>query len=95
MASELTRAQLQAAVDDFDARGTMADYRHLHFLAQAGRELLAMRPATDVEIYAATVHPFIGTSDNWERTLKDWRAAEARLLPFADDPATPAPTETR
>lgn len=93
MASELTRAQLQAAVDDFDARGTMADYRHLHFLAQAGREALAMRPATNEEIakaYGCLLIPFAEASEY----IAGCRDTERRLLPFADDPATPAPTET-
>lgn len=99
-AVELVRARLV----DYEAAQRRTDYRdaierddeesaarrslgsvmvnQLPELLGAAEKLLAMRPA-DLD----------GDYDMSAGQVELWRAAERRLLPFADDPA-PAPTET-
>lgn len=95
--TKLDRASVQAALADVEQHGTcLNDWRNLLVLAKCARELLAMRPATHEEMRAEMYWalrqwsaPF-GNSSNRPLAELEYRAAERRLLPFADDPPAPA-----
>lgn len=86
-ATELTRERLATTTEKIRAHrcGCEICWQHRNVLLAAAARLLAMKPASDEEIRRTLQVPDDETLDGWQLTA--WRAAERRLLPFADEPA--------
>lgn len=98
-AAGVTRTAVQAAIGAYGGLRADPDFAgshpHLGVLLAAAEKLLAMRSATSAEVVAAADEKDYKPGTYKRPFVAGWAAAEARLLPFADEPATPAPTETR